>query len=95
MPLVEIDNSGWTDSVKLASEDGGPEPYDPDFQDMAIIVTISSAGVALPATYPQGPLLRTVLLSAAAMSADVCVSGKSPPYIGARPDPASHRLSCA
>jgi hypothetical protein len=91
MPLVEIDNSGWADSVKLASEDGGPEPYDPDFQDMAIIVTISFADVALPATNPQEPLLCTLLLSAAAMSADVCVSGKSPPYLGAP----SHRLSCA
>ena len=92
---LKVDNSGWADSVQLGFEDGGRDPYGPDFQDMAIIVTISSAEVVLPATNPQGPPILTLLLSAAAMLADVCVSGKSPPYIGARPDSASHRLSCA
>lgn len=57
-------------SAKLGFKDGGQSiPYDPDYQDMVIKVTVSSAEaeVAVPATSPQGLLVLALLMVVAAM----------------------------
>jgi hypothetical protein len=68
---IAIPNGAGTsglNSVKLGFKDGGQAgAYDPDYQDMAIMVTISSAEVAVPATSPQGLLALTLFLAVAAM----------------------------
>lgn len=50
-------------SVKLGFKDGGQGPYDPDYQDMAITVTISPAAAAIPAVNAQLLLALIVILA--------------------------------
>jgi len=55
-------------TVKLGFKDGGQSvSYDPDFQDMAIKVTIAPAGATIPTMNVQGLLALTLVLAVAAM----------------------------